>query len=96
MCVKSHIKLSIIGFDTETRPAFKKGQVFPVSLLQLATSDQAFLFRINKIGLPAGLVKILTSSKILKIGESCQIYFGHSKNRSIKLPDIFEEQAENC
>ena len=58
----------IIGFDTETRPAFKKGQVFPVSLLQLATSDQAFLFRINKIGLPAGLVKILSSSKILKIG----------------------------
>lgn len=59
---------SIIGFDTETRPAFKKGQIYPVSLLQLATSDQAFLFRINKIGLPAGLVKILASSKILKIG----------------------------
>ena len=59
---------SIIGFDTETRPAFKKGQVFPVSLLQLATSDQAFLFRINKIGLPAGLIKILASPKILKIG----------------------------
>ncbi len=59
---------SIIGFDTETRPAFKKGQVFPVSLLQLATSDQAFLFRINKIGLPPGVVKILASSKILKIG----------------------------
>lgn len=59
---------SVIGFDTETRPAFKKGQVFPVSLLQLATSDQAFLFRINKIGLPAGLIKILASPKILKIG----------------------------
>ncbi len=59
---------SIIGFDTETRPAFKKGQIYPVSLLQLATSDQAFLFRINKIGLPTGLVKILASPKILKIG----------------------------
>ena len=59
---------NIIGFDTETRPAFKKGQVFPVSLLQLATSDQAFLFRINKIGLPSGLIKILASPKILKIG----------------------------
>jgi ribonuclease D len=58
----------ILGFDTESRPAFRKGQVFPVSLLQLATSDQAFLFRINKIGLPAGIVKILASSKILKIG----------------------------
>ncbi len=59
---------SIIGFDTETRPAFKKGQVFPVSLLQLATSEQAFLFRINKIGLPLGLVKILASNKIVKVG----------------------------
>jgi len=59
---------SILGFDTETRPAFKKGQVYPVSLLQLSTSEQAFLFRINKIGLPIGLVKILASSQILKIG----------------------------
>jgi ribonuclease D len=58
----------ILGFDTETRPAFKKGQVFPVSLLQLATSSQAFLFRINKIGLPPGLLKILASPNILKIG----------------------------
>ncbi len=59
---------SILGFDTETRPAFKKGQTYPVSLLQLSTSDQAFLFRINKIGLPAGLIRILASPKILKMG----------------------------
>jgi ribonuclease D len=59
---------SVVGFDTETRPAFKKGQTFPVSLLQLSTSEQAFLFRINKIGLPKGIIKILTSSEILKIG----------------------------
>ena len=59
---------SILGFDTETRPAFKKGQTYPVSLLQLSTSDQAFLIRINKVGLPAGLIKILASPKILKIG----------------------------
>jgi len=59
---------TILGFDTETRPAFKKGQTYPVSLLQLSTSDQAFLIRINKIGLPAELIKILASPKILKIG----------------------------
>jgi ribonuclease D len=59
---------TILGFDTETRPAFKKGQTYPVSLLQLSTSDKAFLFRINKIGLPEGLIKILASSKILKMG----------------------------
>lgn len=59
---------TILGFDTETRPAFKKGQTYPVSLLQLSTSDKAFLFRINKIGLPEGLIKILASPKILKMG----------------------------
>lgn len=61
-------KQTIIGFDTETKPAFKKGQVFPVSLLQLSTSDQAFLFRINKIGLPPELINILSSPKIIKAG----------------------------
>ena len=61
-------KQTILGFDTETRPAFKKGQTFPVSLLQLSTSDQAFLFRINQTGLPIGLIKVLSSPKILKIG----------------------------
>lgn len=58
----------ILGFDTETKPSFSKGQNNPVSLLQLSTSDKAFLFRINQIGLPLGLVKILASPKILKIG----------------------------
>ena len=38
----------ILGFDTETKPAFKKGVVNPVSLLQLSTPAQAFLFRVNK------------------------------------------------
>ena len=28
---------SIIGFDTETRPAFKKGQVFPVPQVSLTS-----------------------------------------------------------
>lgn len=59
---------SILGFDTETKPSFLKGQNNPVSLLQLSTSDKAFLFRVNQIGLPNGLVKILSSPKILKIG----------------------------
>jgi len=58
----------ILGFDTETRPAFKKGQNYHVALLQLSTADQSFLFRINMIGLTPGLIKILASPSILKIG----------------------------
>lgn len=59
---------TLLGFDTETKPSYSKGQNNPVSLLQLSTSDRAFLFRINMIGLPPGLIKILASPKILKIG----------------------------
>jgi ribonuclease D len=57
-----------LGFDTETKPSFAKGQNNPVSLLQLSTNDKAFLFRISRVGLPKGLIKVLTSPKILKIG----------------------------
>ena len=58
----------ILGFDTETRPAFKKGQNHHVALLQLSTADEAFLFRTNMIGLTPGLIKILSTPSILKIG----------------------------
>lgn len=57
-----------IGFDTETRPAFKKGEYHAVSLLQLAVSDRVYLFRLNKCGFPAPLKKLLADNKILKIG----------------------------
>lgn len=58
----------ILGFDTETKPSFKKGKVNPVSLLQLTSSTQAFLIRINKIGLPKEIVDILVDNKVQKIG----------------------------
>jgi ribonuclease D len=59
---------TLLGFDTETKPAFKKGVVYEVALLQLATEDRAFLFRLNKIGLPNGLKNILENPEIQKIG----------------------------
>lgn len=58
----------ILGFDTETRPSFKKGIVNPVSLLQLTSATQAFLIRINKIGLPKEIAEILANDKVKKIG----------------------------
>ncbi len=59
---------SIIGFDTETRPSFKKGVINKVSLLQLSSNKQAFLFRINKIGLPDEIVEVLANPEIIKPG----------------------------
>lgn len=61
-------KQKILGFDTETKPAFKKGVVYEVALLQLASKERAFLFRLNKIGFPNGLKSILENPDIEKIG----------------------------
>src|ERR1035437_9366221 len=65
---KGLAKETILGFDTETKPSFKKGNSNKVSLLQLATSDDAYLFRLNKTGLPKTLIKILSDPAILKVG----------------------------
>jgi ribonuclease D len=58
----------ILGFDTETRPTFRKGRKNKVSLIQLASGDLACLFRINKIGLPVELLKILANPGVTKVG----------------------------
>ncbi len=58
----------VLGFDTETKPSFKRGQVHQVALLQLSTCDKAFIIRISKIGLPNTLKDILTDEKITKVG----------------------------
>lgn len=65
----SYLKtFNVLGFDTETRPSFKKGRKNEVALLQLSTQTKAFLFRLNTIGLPKQLKSILEDSDIVKVG----------------------------
>jgi ribonuclease D len=56
------------GFDTETRPAFKKGTFNKPALIQFASDAYAFLFRLNRIGLPAELADVIEDPEISKIG----------------------------
>ena len=60
----------ILGIDTETRPAFRKGQSHKVALLQIANEELCFLFRLNEMGFPACLSTLLSDQSILKVGLS--------------------------
>lgn len=60
----------LVGFDTETRPSFKKGEFHKTALVQLATESECFLFRTNKIGLPNRLRDFLEDDHCLKVGLS--------------------------
>lgn len=61
-------RCNIIGFDTETKPAFQKGVSYDISLIQLSADNHVFLFRIDKIGLHKALLGILSNPNILKVG----------------------------
>jgi len=59
-----------LGFDTESRPTFKKGNLNAAALIQLATKKQCYLFRLNRIGFSPSLVQLLSNENIQKIGLS--------------------------
>jgi ribonuclease D len=58
----------VLGFDTETRPAFEKGKRYQCSLLQVSSRTDCFLFRLNRIGLCPAVVRLLGDKKVTKVG----------------------------
>ena len=81
----------ILGVDTETRPSFKKGQIHQVSLLQISTNDTCFLFRLNQIGLPDSLIKLLEDCGTTKVGLSLQDDLRQLNQRRNFTPGSFIE-----
>jgi len=61
-------KHHIVGFDTETKPVFVKGQSHKVALLQIAMDEKVFLIRLNKTGMTPEIIDFLENTHILKAG----------------------------
>ena len=78
----------IVGVDTETRPSFKRGRSHKVALLQIATTDTCFLFRLNQIGMPVFLQDFLMGDT-LKIGLSLKDDFMMLRRRK----DVHAEEG---
>ena len=68
--VRYLLSMPILGVDTETRPSFKRGHQYKVSLLQVATPDTCFLFRLNHTGFTPALIELLEDKTVKKIGLS--------------------------
>jgi ribonuclease D len=75
----------LLGFDTETKPTFKKGRKNKVSLIQLSTGSLACLFRINKLGIPDELISLLSDPGVIKAGVAV-----HDDIRFLKSVKKFE------
>lgn len=61
-------KNEVVGFDTETKPSFNKGQVNPPALIQLATDRKVFLIQLRRFPFNNDIAKVLSDPSILKVG----------------------------
>ena len=79
------LKQDIIGFDTETKPIFKAGRQNEVALLQVSSNDICFLFRLNHIGMPNCVLRLLSDNNNIKVGLSW-----HDDLRMLQRREKFE------
>lgn len=89
-----------LGFDTETKPSFKKGEVYKVALLQLSTDTDAFLIRLHHITQFEIVKSVLQNEKILKVGvairddlKQLQKHFPFEPKNFIELQQVAKEKG---
>jgi ribonuclease D len=58
----------VVGFDTETRPAFRPGESYPPSLAQIATARAAYIFQVSRPEIAAAAAQVLSQEHIVKAG----------------------------
>lgn len=58
----------VLGVDTEARPSFKRGVHYPTALVQVATLQRCYLFRLTHVGMPHELAQIFANPQICKVG----------------------------
>jgi ribonuclease D len=61
---------SVVGFDIETRPAFRPGESYPPALVQFATAGAVYLMQVQQQDYSAVMQEILSSETITKAGVS--------------------------
>lgn len=82
-------KEKTVGFDTETRPAFRKGCMHPVALMQVSTAEHCFLFRLNHTGITESIRNFLENPGITKIGLSLHDDFSALNRAQTVVPQGF-------
>ena len=89
------LTMPVLGVDTETRPSFKKGSSYKVSLLQVSTYDTCFLFRLNRTGLTPAVRRLLEDTTVPKIGLSLHDDFNSLHRLGAFMPGNFIDLQEH-
>ena len=88
---------TILGVDTEARPSFKRGVHYPTALVQVATLERCYLFRLTHVGLPQELADIFANPNICKVGLAFKDDLtGLKRRRSFKPTNCIDLQTIVC
>ncbi len=79
---------SVVGFDTETRPAFRKGESYLPCLAQVATARAVYLFQLQRHDFAAPMAEMLACERLVKAGVSVA-----DDLRNLKKLFPFDEKA---
>lgn len=79
---------ALVGIDTETRPAFRKGESYSPSLVQVATAKAVYLFQIQQLDCSSALRELIASERTVKAGVSVAYDL-----RQLKQVFAFDEKA---
>ena len=58
----------IVGVDTESRPSFQRGTHYPTALVQIASHERCYLFRLTHVGMPQELADFFADERVCKVG----------------------------
>ena len=84
----------VLGFDIECKPNFKKGPNSPPALLQLATSNQAYLFRLYPVMKLGPIIEILEDPNIIKTGVALKDDLNNLQKIEPFSPEGFDDIAK--
>ena len=90
-------QFTILGVDTEARPSFKRGVHYPTALVQVATMERCYLFRLTHVGMPKELAQIFANPNICKVGLAFKDDLnGLRRRRDFKPTNCIDLQSIVC
>jgi ribonuclease D len=79
---------TVVGLDTETRPSFRKGEVYLPCLVQAATARAVYLFQLSRVDVIPVLNELLAAPQTVKAG----VGLAHDVRQ---LKEVFPFTVEN-
>ena len=88
---------TVLGVDTEARPSFKRGVHYPTALVQIATLERCYLFRLTHVGMPVEIAEIFANPDICKVGLAFKDDInGLRRRRDFKPANCIDLQSIVC